>query len=74
MGKAVRDFLDVVRDKHHVEEVPDGFTHAMLLRRGSLLAAGPIDEVFTARNLSRCFGVPLEIEYRKARWAAWAAR
>jgi iron complex transport system ATP-binding protein len=46
----------------------------MLLRRGSLLAAGPIDEVFTARNLSRCFGVPLEIEYRKARWAAWAAR
>ena len=59
---------------HHVEEVPDGFTHAMLLRRGSLLAAGLIDEVFTARNLSRCFGVPLEIEYRKARWAAWAAR
>jgi iron complex transport system ATP-binding protein len=59
---------------HHVEEVPDGFTHAMLLRRGAVLAAGPIDEVFTARNLSRCFGVPLEIEYRKARWAAWAAR
>src|SRR5712691_12975072 len=42
---------------HHVEEVPDGFTHAMLLRRGSVLAAGPIEEVFTARNLSRCFGV-----------------
>jgi len=59
---------------HHVEEVPDGFTHAMLLRRGSLLAAGPIGDVFTARNLSRCFGVPLEIEYRQARWAAWAAR
>jgi iron complex transport system ATP-binding protein len=58
---------------HHVEEVPDGFTHAMLLRRGSVLAAGPIPEVFTARNLSRCFGVPLEIEYRRSRWAAWAA-
>jgi len=58
---------------HHVEEVPDGFTHAMLLRRGSVLAAGPIAEVFTARNLSRCFGVPLEIEYRRSRWAAWAA-
>ena len=26
---------------HHVEEVPDGFTHAMLLRRGAVLAAGP---------------------------------
>jgi iron complex transport system ATP-binding protein len=59
---------------HHVEEVPDGFTHAMLLRRGSVLAAGPIAEVFTARNLSRCFGVPLEIEYRRSRWTAWAAR
>jgi iron complex transport system ATP-binding protein len=58
---------------HHVEEVPDGFTHAMLLRRGSVLAAGPIADVFTARNLSRCFGVPLEIEYRRSRWTAWAA-
>jgi iron complex transport system ATP-binding protein len=59
---------------HHVEEVPDGFTHAMLLRRGSVLAAGPIGEVFTARNLSRCFGIPLEIEYRQNRWTAWAVR
>ena len=55
---------------HHVEEVPDGFTHAMLLRRGSVLAAGPIEEVFTARNLSRCFGVRLEIEHRQSRWTA----
>jgi len=57
---------------HHVEEVPDGFTHAMLLRRGSVLAAGPIEEVFTARNLSRCFGVQLEIEHRQSRWTARA--
>jgi iron complex transport system ATP-binding protein len=59
---------------HHVEEVPAGFTHAMLLRRGSVLAAGPIDDVFTSRNLSRCFGLPLEIEYRQNRWTAWAPR
>jgi len=57
---------------HHVEEVPDGFTHAMLLRRGALLTAGPIDQVFTARNLSRCFGLPLEIERHQNRWRAWA--
>ena len=55
-----------------VEEVPDGFTHAMLLRRGSVLSAGPIDEVFTAKNLSRCFGVQLEIEHRQSRWTARA--
>jgi iron complex transport system ATP-binding protein len=59
---------------HHVEEVPDGFTHAMLLRRGSVLAAGPIAEVFTERNLSKCFGVPLQVEYRHARWAARAVQ
>src|ERR1700691_3460748 len=59
---------------HHVEEVPDGFTHAMLLRRGTVLTAGPIEEVFTAKNLSRCFGIPLEIERRQNRWRAWAAR
>ena len=59
---------------HHVEEVPDGFTHAMLLRRGSVLAAGPIAGVFTERNLSKCFGVPLQVEYRHARWAARAVQ
>jgi len=57
---------------HHVEEVPDGFTHAMLLRRGAVLTAGPIEEVFTAKNLSRCFGIPLEIERHEKRWRAWA--
>src|SRR6266487_1608377 len=57
---------------HHVEEVPDGFTHAMLLRRGSVIASGPMAHVFTERNLSRCFGVPLSIEHRSARWTALA--
>src|SRR5207247_2615568 len=58
---------------HHVEEVREGFTHAMLLRRGSVLAAGPLPTVFTERNLSKCFGVPLVVEYRQSRWAARAA-
>src|SRR6266849_3691577 len=58
---------------HHVEEVPEGFTHAMLMRKGTVLAAGPLDQVFTARNLSRCFGVPLIVERRAARWMAHAA-
>src|ERR1700728_348052 len=57
---------------HHVEEVPDGFTHAMLLRRGAVLTAGPIEEVFTAKNLSRCFGIPLQIDGHETRCRAWA--
>jgi iron complex transport system ATP-binding protein len=57
---------------HHVEEVPVGFTHAMLMRKGAVLAAGPLADVFTERNLSRCFGVPLQVERRAARWSARA--
>ena len=64
----------IVLVTHHVEEVPEGFTHAMLLRKGAVLAAGPVLEVFTERNLSKCFGVPLLIERRAARWSARAAR
>jgi iron complex transport system ATP-binding protein len=55
---------------HHVEEVPAGFTHAMLMRRGSVLAAGRLERVFTQENLSKCFGVPLAIEHRNGRWSA----
>ena len=58
---------------HHVEEVPDGFTHAILLRKGAVVTAGRLDEAFTDRNLSRCFGVPLFVERRQARWSAWSS-
>ena len=47
---------------HHVEEVPPGFTHALLLRKGAVLAAGKVQDVFTARHLSKCFGLPLLVE------------
>jgi iron complex transport system ATP-binding protein len=57
---------------HHVEEVPDGFGHAILLRKGGVVAAGPIAEVFTERNLSKCFGVALSVERWHDRWSARA--
>jgi len=46
---------------HHVEEITPGFTHVLLLRRGRVLAAGPREEVLTARNLSRAFGARLAL-------------
>ncbi len=58
---------------HHVEEVPDGFSHAMLMRRGAVVAAGPIGEVLTQDALSRCFGMPLIVERAGTRWTARAA-
>ena len=58
---------------HHVEEVPIGTTHALLLSRGRSLAAGPVELVLTAPLLSRAFGLPLVVEHRDGRFAARAA-
>lgn len=55
---------------HHVEEIPPGFTHALLLRKGHVVAAGPIDQVITAGNLSSTFGMPLVLQHEDERWAA----
>ena len=35
---------------HHVEEIPPGFTHALLLRAGRVVAAGPLERVVTGRD------------------------
>ncbi|KQW52857.1 iron ABC transporter ATP-binding protein [Nocardioides sp. Root1257] len=55
---------------HHVEEIPPGFTHALLLRRGEIVSAGPIEEVVTAANLSSTFGMPLVLNHEDGRWNA----
>jgi iron complex transport system ATP-binding protein len=57
---------------HHVDEIPPGFTHALLLREGRVLVAGKIDRVLTSGNLSECFGVPLTLARHGHRWSAWA--
>ena len=59
---------------HHVEEIPEGFTHALLLRRGKVFAAGPIEETLTSANLSKVFGLPLAIESVSGRYTARALR
>ncbi|WP_215542739.1 ABC transporter ATP-binding protein [Amycolatopsis sp. CA-230715] len=47
---------------HHVEEIPPGFTHALLLRDGSAVVSGLIDDVLTAENLSKTFDQDLMLE------------
>ncbi|WBU38580.1 ABC transporter ATP-binding protein [Homoserinibacter sp. YIM 151385] len=46
---------------HHVEEIPAGFTHALLLVDGSIRASGPIDEIVTAEHLGGAFGMELAV-------------
>lgn len=57
---------------HHVEEVPPGFTHALLMRQGSVVAAGPLAETLTEDNLSAAFGLPLKVTVTEGRYTAVA--
>ena len=63
----------IIMVTHHVEEIPAGFTHALLLANGAVAAAGPIDEVITAEHLSAAFGLPLTVSREGARYAARAS-
>jgi len=75
----VRDLAELAGDHrspvmvlvtHHVEEIPPGFTHVLLLRAGRVVAAGPIRQSLTGQTLTETFDVPLEIETLGNRWTA----
>ena len=59
---------------HHLDEVPPGITHVLMLRDGEVVAKGPIGRHLTARRVSECFGMPLQLERRPdGRLSAWLA-
>jgi iron complex transport system ATP-binding protein len=59
---------------HHVEEIPPGFTHALLLADGAVQASGPIGEVITGELLSDVFGLELLVSSSEnGRYTARAA-
>jgi iron complex transport system ATP-binding protein len=75
----VRDLAELAGDRrspvlvlvtHHVEEIPPGFTHAMLMRDGKVVAAGALADVVTEDNLSQTFSIPLEVQQIGNRWTA----
>jgi iron complex transport system ATP-binding protein len=55
---------------HHVEEIPPGYTHALLLRGGEVVAGGPVEQVLTQQTLSDTFGVALTVAQADGRWMA----
>ena len=57
---------------HHVEEIPVGFTHVLLLRDGQAVAAGPIAEALTAENLTETFGLTIQLTEDAGRYSARA--
>jgi iron complex transport system ATP-binding protein len=65
-----RPTLPTVTVTHHLEEIAPSTTHALLLRAGRVLAAGPIADVLTSERVSETFGLAVDVSDRHGRWAA----
>jgi iron complex transport system ATP-binding protein len=59
---------------HHLEELPQTTTHALLLSGGRVVAAGPTTDVLTSENVTAAFQHPIDVEYRDGRWSARTSR
>ncbi|MDR1767072.1 MAG: ABC transporter ATP-binding protein [Propionibacteriaceae bacterium] len=57
---------------HHVEEIPPGFTHCLMLREGRVVAAGPLADALNSDNLSDAFDMDLQVSREGGRWSARA--
>jgi iron complex transport system ATP-binding protein len=57
---------------HHVEEIPPGFSHALLLREGQVVAQGLLGDTITDEHLSATFGLPLTVGFADGRFTARA--
>ena len=66
------DAPPVVLVTHHLEEVPAAFTHALLLRAGTVTAAGPIDEVLVDDAVGACFGLAVDVRRDSGRFGVRA--
>lgn len=59
---------------HHVEEIPQGFSHCLLLSEGHVVKAGLLTDVLTSENLSAAFGQAITLEYIDGRYFARRTR
>lgn len=57
---------------HHIEEIPVGTTHALLLRDGAVALSGRVEDVITTENISAIFGTPIEVSLHTGRFFAHA--
>jgi len=60
----------IIMVTHHVEEIPIGFTHVLLMRDGQVVAQGPIAEALTAENLGATYGMAVELREEGGRYSA----
>ncbi len=62
----------IIMVTHHLEEIPAGFTHALVLNEGRIIASGPINLTLTTDKLSEAYGLPLEVAFQAGRFAVRA--
>jgi iron complex transport system ATP-binding protein len=55
---------------HHIEEIPAGTTHVLMLKEALAFASGPIEEVLTEQNLKALFGVDVALAFDGKRYFA----
>ena len=62
----------IIMVTHHLEEIPAGFTHALVLNEGRIIASGPINHTLTTEKLSEAYGLQLEVAFQSGRFAVRA--
>ncbi|HEV2527532.1 MAG TPA: ATP-binding cassette domain-containing protein [Thermomicrobiales bacterium] len=64
--------LAIVVVAHHLEDLPSGTSHALLMAKGLAVRQGDAAEVLRSEPISECFGIPVEVTHRDGRWSAHA--
>jgi iron complex transport system ATP-binding protein len=55
---------------HHLEEIPRGVTHALVLRAGRIVASGEIEVALTSDTVSAAFDLDVVVAVEDGRWSA----
>ena len=55
---------------HHIEEIPVGTTHALLMKDGKIAVSGQVDQVITSQHISAVFDLPVQVNTSNGRYFA----
>ena len=58
----------VIYVTHRIDEIPDCFDHALLLSGGRVIASGEVGTVLTSKNMTKCFGVDVQVKKWRGRY------
>lgn len=69
-----RPTLGSVLVTHHLEELPESTTHALIIKDGVIVARGPVGEAVTSETITEAFDYPIRVTHHEGRWGARAGR